>query len=31
VAGASHDSILQETPVENILAMFDTLRACGTY
>ena len=28
VAGASHDSILEETPVENILAMFD---AVGEY
>ncbi len=27
VAGASHDSILPETPVENVLAMFDTIRA----
>lgn len=26
VAGASHDSILEETPVENILAMCDTVR-----
>jgi uroporphyrinogen decarboxylase len=31
VAGASHDSILEETPVENVLAMFDTIRACGKY
>ena len=31
VAGASHDSILEETPLENVLAMFDTVRACGTY
>jgi uroporphyrinogen decarboxylase len=31
VAGASHDSILEETPLENVLAMFDTIRACGTY
>jgi len=31
VAGASHDSILEETPVENILAMFDTVRECGVY
>ena len=27
VAGASHDSILEETPVENVLAMCDTVRA----
>ena len=25
VAGASHDYILEETPFENILAMFDTI------
>ena len=25
VAGASHDSILEETPVENVLAMFDAV------
>jgi uroporphyrinogen decarboxylase len=31
VAGASHDSILEETPVENILAMFDAIREFGTY
>jgi uroporphyrinogen-III decarboxylase len=31
VAGASHDSILEETPVENILAMFDALREFGRY
>lgn len=27
IAGASHDSILEETPVENVLAMFDTIRS----
>ena len=27
VGGASHDTILEETPVENVLAMFDTIRA----
>jgi len=27
VAGASHDSILEETPVENVVAMFDTIKA----
>ncbi len=26
VAGASHDTILEETPIENVLAMFDTIR-----
>jgi uroporphyrinogen decarboxylase len=27
IAGASHDSILEETPVENVVAMFDTIRS----
>ncbi len=31
VAGASHDTILEETPVENILTMFDTVREYGRY
>lgn len=31
VAGASHDSILEETPVENVLAMFDAVREFGSY
>jgi len=31
VAGASHDAILEETPVENVLAMFDTVREYGRY
>ncbi|MFO8011673.1 MAG: uroporphyrinogen decarboxylase family protein [Phycisphaerae bacterium] len=31
VAGASHDSILEETPVENVVAMFDTVREHGRY
>jgi uroporphyrinogen decarboxylase len=31
VAGASHDAILEETPLENVLAMFDTIRECGIY
>jgi len=31
VAGASHDTILEETPVENVVAMFDTVREYGTY
>ena len=26
VAGASHDYILEETPLENVLAMFDTIQ-----
>jgi len=29
VAGASHDTILEETPVENVLAMFDTIGEYG--
>jgi uroporphyrinogen decarboxylase len=29
VAGASHDTILEETPVENVLAMFDAIREYG--
>ena len=29
VAGASHDSILEETAVENVLAMFDAIREFG--
>jgi len=31
IAGASHDSILEETPVENVLAMFDAVREYGAY
>lgn len=31
VAGASHDSILEETPVENVVAMFDTVGEHGRY
>ncbi len=31
VAGASHNTILEETPVENVLAMFDTIREYGGY
>jgi uroporphyrinogen-III decarboxylase len=31
VAGASHDTILEETPVANLLAMVDTVRHCGVY
>jgi len=31
VAGASHDYILEETPVENIIAMCDTVREEGRY
>jgi uroporphyrinogen decarboxylase len=31
VAGASHDFLLEETPVENVLAMFDEVQASGVY
>ncbi len=31
IAGASHDTILEETPVENVLAMFDTIHEHGVY
>jgi len=31
VAGASHDTILEQTPVSNVLAMFDAVREFGTY
>ena len=31
VAGASHDTILEETPLENVLAMFDTVYEYGRY
>lgn len=31
IAGASHDTILEETPVENILAMFDAVEEFGSY
>jgi uroporphyrinogen decarboxylase len=31
VGGASHDYILEETPVENVLAMFDAIREYGEY
>ena len=29
IAGASHDTILEETPVANVLAMFDAVRNTG--
>ena len=28
---ASHDWVLEETPVENVLAMFDTIEEHGRY
>jgi len=31
IVSASHDHILEETPVENVLAMFDTARDFGHY
>ncbi len=31
IAGASHDTILEETPVENVLAMFDAIAEFGGY
>ena len=31
IAGASHDFILPETPLENVLAMFDTIEEYGKY
>jgi uroporphyrinogen-III decarboxylase len=31
VAGASHGRILPETPVENVVAMFDAVAEYGAY
>lgn len=31
IAGASHDYVLEETPVDNIVAMFDTVEEYGRY
>jgi len=31
VGGASHDAILEDTPVENVAAMFETIREFGVY
>ena len=31
IAGASHDYLLEETPVENVHAMFDTIKRDGIY
>ena len=31
VAGASHDTILEETPLENVVAMFDAIQEYGAY
>jgi len=31
IAGASHDTILEETPLDNVLAMFDAIEEFGEY
>jgi uroporphyrinogen decarboxylase len=31
IASASHDTILEETPVENVVAMFDAIEEYGAY
>lgn len=31
IAGASHDTILEETPVKNVIAMFDAIHEFGIY
>jgi uroporphyrinogen decarboxylase len=31
IAGASHDTILEETPLENVLTMYDTIAEFGRY
>jgi len=31
ICGASHDTILEETPVENVAAMFEAVREFGNY
>jgi uroporphyrinogen decarboxylase len=31
IAGASHDTILEETPLENVLAMCDAIAEFGVY
>jgi len=31
IAGASHDTILEETPLRNVLAMFDAIQEFGAY
>ena len=31
IAGASHDTILEETPVENVVAMFDAIHEFGFF
>lgn len=31
IAGASHDTILEETPLENVVAMFEAIEEFGSY
>jgi uroporphyrinogen decarboxylase len=31
IAGASHDFVLEVTPLENVLTMFDTIHEYGVY
>jgi uroporphyrinogen-III decarboxylase len=31
IASPSHDYLLPETPVDNVLVMYETIRACGRY
>lgn len=31
IAGASHDFVLEETPVENVMTMFETIKSYGRY
>jgi uroporphyrinogen decarboxylase len=31
VAGPSHDYVLVETPVENVMALYETVREAGVY
>ena len=31
IASPSHDYLLPETPVDNVLVMYETIRACGSY
>jgi uroporphyrinogen decarboxylase len=31
IASPSHDYLLPETPIDNVLVMYETIRACGSY
>jgi uroporphyrinogen decarboxylase len=31
VASPSHDYLLPETPVENVIVMYETIKECGWY